>query len=560
MDGLRGTMLSKMRNNLQKLLEELIEKDDKKLHLIKAPTGIGKSTILGEEVETTWRSVFTFMPFHYVIDEFEKHYGIHVKGRKRFPDCPRKKDFALLESKGVYDQEILCKGCPIYCEYREQEVLIKTARSAIGPSQYINTKTSALLSNWEKDKVFVLDEYPALFRNDKITSAEIRNVEMILDSDIEFKRRCKPLLKIISSKEPYYGKSFVDAYGIKTRTPLWESWKKDVDSYNRSVALEDTVRNIVPTMERIEKKCLKYKKKTNDFAFSVSKPTIYVRKEKRAFPVKEIRYTYKSLRKPPDFTWIILSATGDKAFLERYFGSKIEIHTISGKTSWRPLQIMDGLYPRKSLSHPLVRDKIKKYLRGDGLITFKEYVEELAKGRSIKTGYYGNLRGTNQFKGCKVLDMVGSAEPPPEEIRLMTESLYEGGTPVSTKRRESEYIDWRQQEVVSHLREDEIIQAIGRIRWILDDSVEVRLFCNLPLPIPTKQIRMKALKESMKPEDVFLRRLLTNHGHSWVSYREFREIRMVYPFNGDRKKVTRTKNKLVREKKVEEKCGKIRLL
>jgi hypothetical protein len=138
------------------------------------------------------------------------------------------------------------------------------------------------------------------------------------------------------------------------------------------------------------------------------------------------------------------------------------------------------------------------------------YCEEYHATHGIKIAHYGNIRGTNAFKDCDALVVLGRAQPNPEEIEEIAKAFWydtdkplrlakkgaAGGKVYDPGKRFHEMSDGtkvkgnvevhpdpRCQAVLADARENEQIQSIDRARLIWNtDLKHIYILCNIPLP------------------------------------------------------------------------------
>jgi hypothetical protein len=128
----------------------------------------------------------------------------------------------------------------------------------------------------------------------------------------------------------------------------------------------------------------------------------------------------------------------------------------------------------------------------------------------FKVAHYGAIRGSNAFKDCDALVILGREQPPPEDIEEIAKAFWYdakkplhlaakragGGQVYNTVVRAYDMADGtiargevevhpdpRCQAVLSEARENEMIQAIDRARLIWNpDRKHIYILCSIPLP------------------------------------------------------------------------------
>ena len=216
---------------------------------------------------------------------------------------------------------------------------------------------------------------------------------------------------------------------------------------------------------------------------------------------------------------ICLDATADlheyKRLIDREF-----IHIHRRVKMKNPIyQLIDGEYPMQSImpDNDRSRRTRMKLLRFTKAIIEKgektlvvstmqfhnihlvKYLKNARLKKGYVTGYYRNLRGTNEYIDCDQIVLIGVANPNPEELHIKEQARrvqedylsnkttkefqpYGGG---KLKRKTRFYEDERMNEILRQHRENEMIQAVNRIRPLLYPDKKIWILSAIPLLLPS---------------------------------------------------------------------------
>jgi hypothetical protein len=135
-------------------------------------------------------------------------------------------------------------------------------------------------------------------------------------------------------------------------------------------------------------------------------------------------------------------------------------------------------------------------------------LDEFREVHGARVGHYGNLRGSDKYKGCDALVILGRQQPTPEEIEEIAKAFWYDTVKAlrliksikGTKHyREAErpylmrdgsevngrvqmHPDPRCQAVLAMSRENEMVQALDRARLIWGEPKDIFILCDIPLP------------------------------------------------------------------------------
>ena len=231
---------------------------------------------------------------------------------------------------------------------------------------------------------------------------------------------------------------------------------------------------------------------------------------------------------PPNL--LITDATVSPEIIKAVFpGHKLEHIKIEVPRNAYIIQVKDRTFSRNWLVNkghlPEVTtwfERLSQYYKNLVVITTKHIrcliTEEANEGslpvycetHGFKIAHYGNIRGSNAFKDCDALVILGREQPPPEDIEGIAKAVWYdakkplrkavkragGGQVYNTDigayemtdgtiaRGEVEvHPDPRCQAVLADARENEMIQAIDRARLIWNPTRKpIYILCSIPLP------------------------------------------------------------------------------
>jgi hypothetical protein len=138
------------------------------------------------------------------------------------------------------------------------------------------------------------------------------------------------------------------------------------------------------------------------------------------------------------------------------------------------------------------------------------YCETYYASHGLKIGHYSNITGTNAFKNCDALVILGREQPPPEDIEEIAKAFwydtdkplrlaktvsgegkvyspgkrsYERSDGTKVKGEVEVHLDPRCQAVLASTRENPMIQALDRARLVWNTNRKpIYILCNIPLP------------------------------------------------------------------------------
>ena len=216
---------------------------------------------------------------------------------------------------------------------------------------------------------------------------------------------------------------------------------------------------------------------------------------------------------------ICLDATAElheyKRLIEREF-----IHIQRRVKMKNPIyQLIDGEYPMQSIlpdndRSRRTRMKLLRFTkaiieRGEKTLVVStmqfhnihlvKYLKNARLKKEYVTGYYRNLRGTNEYIDCDQIVLIGVANPNPEELHIKEQARRVNEDYLSNKttkefqpygdgklmRKTRFYEDERMNDILRQHRENEMIQAVNRIRPLLFPEKNIWILSAIPLSLPS---------------------------------------------------------------------------
>jgi hypothetical protein len=128
-----------------------------------------------------------------------------------------------------------------------------------------------------------------------------------------------------------------------------------------------------------------------------------------------------------------------------------------------------------------------------------KYLKNARLKKQYVTGYYRNLRGTNEYIDCDQIILIGVANPNPEELHIKEQARRVDEDYLSNKttkefqpygdgklmRKTRFYEDERMNDILRQHRENEMIQAVNRIRPLLFPEKKIWILSAIPLSLPS---------------------------------------------------------------------------
>jgi hypothetical protein len=202
---------------------------------------------------------------------------------------------------------------------------------------------------------------------------------------------------------------------------------------------------------------------------------------------------------------LMLDATADITLLKRVLGNRISSEIIPVRRNAVIIQATSAQFDRRSMlkeeskDTPGYRRKLSRFVAELGarrplLITHKEVKEQMRQEKLIRSSWrvahFGAIRGIDDWKKCDIVIVAGRLQPAPRAVLCDARCLFSDdptalpidseltpaeaclagcGTTVRTLR----YTDPRLQAVLEQSREQEISQAVDRLRLINCDGTKL---------------------------------------------------------------------------------------
>jgi hypothetical protein len=202
---------------------------------------------------------------------------------------------------------------------------------------------------------------------------------------------------------------------------------------------------------------------------------------------------------------LVLDGTADAALLTPILGARLQSRIIVAERNGVVIQATSAQFDRRSMmkweskDKPGYRRNLASFIKGLGvqqplLITHKEVKEEMQEedliGKGWEVAHFGAIRGVDTLKHCDAVIVAGRLQPGPRAVLNVARCLFSDdpealpvdaepvhemvplpgcGAPVKTLR----YADHRLQAVLAQYREQEIVQAVDRLRLINDGKTRL---------------------------------------------------------------------------------------
>ena len=256
---------------------------------------------------------------------------------------------------------------------------------------------------------------------------------------------------------------------------------------------------------------------------------IYIKQQKEHMVLGLLESkTFKNMDNPI----IFLDATADLSAYKRLLDREF-IHFHRQLKMLNPVyQLIDGEYPMLSIMPDNERsqrtrmkllrftkaiiEKGEKTLVVSTMQFHNKYLANHLKNARLSkkyvTGYYRNLRGSNEYMDCDQIVLIGVANPNTEELHIKEQARrveedylsnkttkdhqqYPGS---KIKRKSWFYEDQRMNAIIRQNREYEMVQAIYRIRPLLFPARKIWILSAIQLPLSTTPVGLNSDELSMQ--------------------------------------------------------------
>ena len=135
-----------------------------------------------------------------------------------------------------------------------------------------------------------------------------------------------------------------------------------------------------------------------------------------------------------------------------------------------------------------------------------DYLKNARLSKKYVTGYYRNLRGSNEYLDCNQIVLIGVANPNSEELHIREQARrasedylsdkttkdYQQFPGSMIKRKSWFYEDERMNDIIRQHREYEMVQAINRIRPLLFPERKIWILSAIQLPLSTTPVSLNS--------------------------------------------------------------------
>jgi len=448
--------LSEGRSRLLSRFNEVLEKDDQKIYILKVPTGIGKTELLTGLDKT----VTLCFPTHHLISE--------VKERMKSPySCTP--NVPVFFEKGInrrieylYSIGLFKKVYP-YLKFIEKDGSGKysPADKSLSKNYRAEMETSLktdkiLMTTHQRSLLTKLPHDTVIYDEDPLKSIlEIKTLKLTDLFKVERRSKLEDVSVLLD-----YLKDI--PCGVITSNPVFDI---DPEKLIEEISFIDISSDIVGILNSLY---FIKNKKNPDLISYVSRKDLPLNKKV-----------------------IILSATIPVKFYERLYGDRVEVFDLSNiEQKGKVIQHTSKSYSRQCMRY----SKENISISTDPVITFKEFSENY-DCTDINI-HFGNAEGVDTYKG-KNITVIGTPH-----LNNMTYLLYGSvmGLNLNTMDNVMTYqmTEWKGYKFKFNcydhpalrgsqfsLIEGELLQAVGRSRTLTTDAV-VNLYSNFPLSITTE--------------------------------------------------------------------------
>lgn len=456
--------LSDAERRMRDEFNEVLMGDDTDIHILKLPTGIGKTRLLEN---------FSFTiaePTNKLKDEvYDRVVEKGVVSVRKTPETPILKDTDTQEKISYLYRVGLGKlAIKLITEisnskggYEEQDIqtcaeYLNDLRGAYGSKNcVVTTHNRAIFSEFKSDKV-VFDEDPlnSILQIKHFNIADLINLEAKNREDLFVGTHISNLINYLRNAPS----------GVLTETPMMDLDIEKLVKESDDKILTDLV--------------------------SVSNSDYIIRDSRDA----NIFHYISRNDLPENKKIIILSATVPTEIYKKLYGDRVKIVDISNvEQKGEIIQITKKSYSRTSLRNNT--DSLLAMMNIDlPTITFKEFINKFPS--STKDMYFGNVEGYDRLKGSDinvvgtphvnniVYILIGAAagiRMKPADLVMSYKKVEYGGF----KFKFNCYDNLELMNIQLSIIESELIQAVGRNRTLREEC-KAFVYSNLPLSVSTK--------------------------------------------------------------------------
>ncbi|MBW6534015.1 MAG: hypothetical protein K0B11_03330 [Mariniphaga sp.] len=464
LEELKQKDISEMENQLKKTINSILDSRDKNIHIVKVPTGVGKT-----ESILNCTNVTIATPTHDLKNELKQRikvpsvitpeiptftdYGLN-KRLLHFYSCGATKKATRLINEVAFASAI---------NYSFSATDKELARTYLDQLKQVNTAKETIITTHHRGVQF--------YQHDTI----------IFDED-PFKTIFFPLEKVLLS-------DLITLKG-KVHDPTDKSLiQKIIEEVNRA---QPNVCNSLPkfafnNLSDIEDSIIN--------SDSISTPILnffdsemYIIDENDA----NIIYFIKEQRILPDKKIIILSATANEWIYKQIYGNRVKFYDMGNvKLKGKLIQDTTHSFSRNNLKNDDVLKYALEAVKDRLVITFANFKHHFKT--AVDDIYFGNCQGTNKLSGSRIA-IVGTPHVQTGTYVMVAAKLGLNLNPTDFKyaklRVEYKGLEFMfytfENESLRNIQfyfiESELNQAVGRARLVRHENAEVLVLSNFPLP------------------------------------------------------------------------------
>lgn len=468
---------------LEKAFRNALSSEDKKIHIIKSPTGSGKT-----ELFLNTKDTIIAVPTHQLKNEISGRMMVKRIEHKTTPQMPEidndklKQEIELLYSIGAYSSaSLLIRKISEKGIFPEVEQYIHNLDASFKSNiTTITTHQRMLYYNNSKLKTMIIDEDPL---TSLLKISEVNAVDLL------------HFLSYLQREDPDNAKTGKDLYETIMESPINKFNK--MDCYNW-IGINKHEKNYSEWL-------IKQKMKTNILGFLYC--AYFVKDE---IDGKEVIHFIQK-RDLPDKKIIILSATANENIYKKLYGDRVVFHDIGNvELKGKLIQYPEYSFSRYSLNKDESRlQLIQGLVKDKPVITFKSFQDKFEN----VVGTYGSLQGLDVLSGQDI-SIVGTPHIDQISYGLYALAL---GHDITYADMKMEYAPVEHngfqfyfqtfsensflKEIQFYFIESELVQAIGRSRLLRNDGT-VTLYSNYPIQGAEFRYLEEEEKDSiLKPHD-----------------------------------------------------------
>ncbi|MBH8563746.1 hypothetical protein I8748_16370 [Nostoc sp. CENA67] len=461
--------IEQARQELQSILENIMKSNDTDVHIVKVPTGAGKT-----ESSTNFENVVIGLPNHSLKDEVANRIKTEYQVTPSFDGLPKDiiEKLNYYYSIGAIGEANRFLDDQSKVDQQVKDYLDACSVCYASTNTVITTHQKALFIEWKHDTIiFDEDILTSLLPIDTVKISDLLNLEANLKNEND-KKIISKLIDDIRQNDDIVPKKF------------------NLSQFKDFTAIENEVLN---GNVKYESKILYFFNSDYFLVDANDKSTIH--------------YIIKNPL-PIDKKIIILSATANETIYRFILGDRLKFHQVTNID-------MTGVI-QQNTKYSLSRSYFDKHIHNVTsevgslpVITFNQYKHLF--DNAVEDMHFGKTTGFNNLKGQDIA-VVGTPHANPKTIILYAVAL---GMPVESNAFEAirqqcvEHNGFRfwfnaydndyLRNIQFHFIESELKQAVGRAR-VNAEPAFVKLYSNYPLPEAC--INDEELSESMQKLEI----------------------------------------------------------